>query len=350
MDRRAAASLLCVAFIAPAAARAEPPKVGYPASIAAIGDSITRAYNTGRRPFADDPSYSWSTGTRTRVRSAYLRILGANPAIRDRRVNVGRDGARMSDFARQAGLAVAQRPDYVTVMLGSNDVCRSSEAAMTPVARFRGQADAGLRTLSAGLPDARIQVVSIPDVYRLWELFRGSIVARTVWRLGRVCQSLLMRPESTAARDRERRERVRRRTRELNEQLAQACAAFIHCRFDGMAVFRTAFGRSDVSSRDYFHPSRAGQTRLAGIVWGATFDFRDATAPVSLALVTPGAGGTIVTVSATDDRGVAGIEFRLNGGAWTRHDEPELIPTGHTFEYRAVDVNGNIEESRVIIG
>jgi len=31
--------------------------------------------------------------------------------------------------------------------------------------------------------------------------------------------------------------------------------------------------RSDVSTRDYFHPSLAGQAKLASVTWAATFAF-----------------------------------------------------------------------------
>ncbi len=328
----------------------DPGKVGYPSSIAAIGDSITKAYNTERRPFTDGPAYSWSTGTRGTVQSAYLRILGANPLIRDRRVNAAKDGARMRDLEAQAAAVVPQRPDYVTIMLGANDVCRPNEAAMTPAALFRSQLETGVRVLSAALPDARIQLVSVPDAHRLWSLFRGSLVARTVWRIGKICQSLLARPESTAKADAARRARVRARTAALNRQLSEVCAQYIHCRYDGGAVHRTAFAKGDVSSRDYFHPSRTGQAKIAAIVWGATFDFRDTTAPVSVPLAAPGVGGTSVSFTAADDKGVAGVEYRVGAVAWSRYTAPIMLPPGQTLEHRAVDVNGNIEASRLLIG
>jgi hypothetical protein len=38
-------------------------------------------------------------------------------------------------------------------------------------------------------------------------------------------------------------------------------------------VFNTPFVRSDVSTRDYFHPSVAGQSKLAAITWAALGTF-----------------------------------------------------------------------------
>ncbi len=49
--------------------QATPNLTGYPTSMAATGDSVTRAYNTGTLPFSDGPDNSWSTGTRNSVRT-----------------------------------------------------------------------------------------------------------------------------------------------------------------------------------------------------------------------------------------------------------------------------------------
>jgi hypothetical protein len=46
---------------------------------------------------------------------------------------------------------------------------------------------------------------------------------------------------------------------------------YAHCWFDGNAVFNTAFATSDVSTRDYFHPSPTGQAKLAAVMWSAGY-------------------------------------------------------------------------------
>jgi lysophospholipase L1-like esterase len=322
---------------------------GYPNSMASTGNSITRAYNTGPIPFVDWPSNSWSTGSSSTVNSHYRRILAANPAIAGRNYNNAVTGADMGDLSGQVGQAVAQGVDYVTILIGANDVCASSEAAMTPVGTFRVQFQTAMQTLTSGLPDARVFVVSIPDVYRLWEIYRTSFTARFVWTIGRVCQSMLANPGSTAAADVARRARVRQRNIDYNTQLAEVCGLFVHCRFDGNAAFSTDFVRSDVSSRDYFHPSVAGQTKLAAVSWSATFDFTDNVAPTSASTTTPVAGGTSVTLTSSDPD-LAGIEYRLDAGPYVRYTAPVTVGTGATLSYRAVDVNGNNETIHTLIG
>jgi hypothetical protein len=161
---------------------------------------------------------------------------------------------------------------------------------------------------------------------------------------------MLTRPGSTAQADVDRRARVRQRVIDYNAELAAVCAAYVHCHFDGNAVFGTDFMRSDVSTRDYFHPSVSGQAKPAAISWAAGFDFTDAVAPSSSESRTPVAGGTSVTISATDDMGVSGVEYRLGSGAWTRCAGAVTVTTGTTFTWRAVDANGNTEATHTLTG
>jgi hypothetical protein len=161
--------LLCAAaalLFVPVAA-ADVAHVGYPSSIASTGDSITRAFNTCSFPFVDCPQNSWSTGSSSTVNSHYRRILAANPAIGGRNFNDAKTGARMNALGGQVTTAVSQGAEYVTILMGANDVCTSSVSTMTPTATLEAQLQTALQTLDAGAPNARIYVVSIPNVYRL---------------------------------------------------------------------------------------------------------------------------------------------------------------------------------------
>jgi lysophospholipase L1-like esterase len=243
----------------------------YPKSMAATGDSITTAYNTGFFPYVDNPSASWSTGTSTAVNSQYLRLLKLNPRIQGRNYNDAADGAKMANLAGQMQKVVSQRVQYVTVLMGGNDLCTSSVGSMTSVATFRSQLTSAMNTLTSGLPSVRVQVVSIPNAYHLWELFKDNFLARTVWAAFGVCQSLLADPLSTDADDVARRNAVRQRNVDYNDVLRDTCALYIQCRFDGYAVFNTVFVASDITGRDYFHPSTSGQAKLASVTWAAGF-------------------------------------------------------------------------------
>ena len=239
-----------------------------PSSIASIGDSITRATDVCCW-YGDHPRHSWSTGGAPfdGIRSHYERIRALNPAASGRNYNDARAGARMRDAPAQAQTAVAQQAEYVTILLGANDVCTSSRSTMTAVSDFRAQFEATMEALASGLPaGSHVFVSSIPNVYRLWELFRGNPIARLVWSAARICWSMLA-PTNTE----EDRQAVLARERAFNGVLAEVCGRYAICRFDGYAVFDYRFTASQVSKLDYFHPSLAGQAALASVTWEASW-------------------------------------------------------------------------------
>src|SRR5688500_14883985 len=125
-----AALAAALAVSAPAAA---PP---VPSSMSSLGDSITRGFNACGW-YVDCTSRSWSTGGS--VNSHYTRIRALQPAITGRNFNDARTGARMADLNGQAQTAVARGVQYVTILVGANDACRSTEGSMTPVTPFETQ-------------------------------------------------------------------------------------------------------------------------------------------------------------------------------------------------------------------
>lgn len=271
LRRAALVALLVLPLLAvpaaPAAAQAGPP----PDSMASMGDSITRGFNACGF-YVDCTSRSFSTGDSAAVDSHYLRIRAVNPDIAGRNHNHARSGATAADLPGQARSVVERDVDYVTILIGANDACADTEAGMTPVADFRRHVDEALTVLKQGLPDARVLVISIPDLKRLWQVGRGNLLARLAWSLLDVCQSMLASPTSTAAADEARRDRVRQRVIDYNSELAAACAAYgPNCRFDGNAVFNYPFTLSQVSGWDYFHPNQTGQRVLADLSYRAGF-------------------------------------------------------------------------------
>lgn len=251
--------------------RAATPDAGPPpSSMASLGDSITRGFDSCGF-FVDCPARSFATGTDTAVNSHYLRIRAVNPAINGRNVNAGESGANAADLAGQAATAAGQGAQYVTVLIGANDACADTEAQMTPVATFRSQIDAGLNVLTTRLSNAKILVASVPDLKRLWAVGRTSLAARTVWALAGICQSMLANPTSNSATDEDRRNRVRQRVIDYNTQLAESCRARPNCRFDGNAIFGFQFAFGHLSPWDYFHPSTSGQAALAQVSYAAGY-------------------------------------------------------------------------------
>lgn len=248
------------------------PRGGLPSSMAALGDSITAGFGSCLALSACTRN-SWSAGGGTAVDSHYQRIRKANTAMRGNAHNFAVRGARVSALSGQATAAVRAKVAYVTVLIGANDVCRTRAADMTSVTAFRAELDQALAVLAKGLPQARILVVSIPDLYRLWQVGHTNRVAVRVWSLG-VCPALLANPASVAAADTSRRKAFQQRVDAYNRQLSAACRAYgRHCRYDGGAAHRVRFTLDMVNHLDYFHPDTDGQNKLAEVTFPRRFNW-----------------------------------------------------------------------------
>lgn len=361
---------------------------------------------------------SWATGNHTGLNSNYQRIraLPGGSALTTR-YNLSANGANMrNNFLAQAQ-SVPAGTDYVMVEMGGNDLCRPSESQMTSEADYRAQFRAGLQWLRDNRPETLIFTASVPDIYNLWyvrgaahqgETFgiwpftttaagpraaRSSTEdsnkgwARFFWDgfLGSVipCESLLVDPSQprnagptpTASHASEaRRLRVRARTMAFNTILQQECAAVLRCRFDNQALFSFssnrdangnlqanktlwAFQDTDISTQDHFHPSFAGQKKLAENTFQASYNFTDATAPVVTMTPNPApnshgwnSGNVTVNISATDAAGVRGLEYRVHTASGTSPWTQVISSNANTFvtaagtshiEARALDTNGN---------
>jgi lysophospholipase L1-like esterase len=237
-----------------------------PASMAALGDSITRALAVCCSN-GDNSRHSWSTGEDPGdgVSSHYERLTRLNPAITGRNHNNAISGSTAADIPGQAEMAVEQNVDYVTILIGANDLCASSAAGMTSEEEFSSHINTALATLDQGLPRARIFLGSIPDLYQLWKALRGNAEAREAWS-GGACGSML-----SAGNAEEQRQLVVQRELAFNRILARACSHYNNCRWDNNAVYDFKFSAGDVSIRDYFHPSLEGQARLAELTWRASW-------------------------------------------------------------------------------
>ena len=313
---------LLAAMLPGVAAAADPP---LPSSMAAVGDSITRAASSAGSLGSDAPQNSWSTGTSSSVTSHYSRLLAAGAPISGQNHNRAVSGAKMVDLLGQMQAVVPLAPGYLTVLMGGNDLCTDTVGEMTDPAVFRAQFAAAMDTIATGSPGTRVYVVSIPNVHQLWSLFKGNFWARLIWASAGICQSLLANPTSTQAADVARRDAVAQRNVAYNAALASVCAEHAtRCRFDGNAVFNTPFTTGDVSG-DYFHPSVAGQAKLAAVSWSAGYAWAPP-APIDMwvgslagtAAASKGSWTATATVGVTSDGGAVGgvtVTARWSTGA-----------------------------------
>src|SRR4051794_1647733 len=143
--RKLVASVALVVFLAAAsvASAAAPAQVGPPSRITALGDSITRGYDSqgsGCTAFADCTAFSWATGNNTTVNSYLRRVQAINPSAVSSVGGTGNNavtGAKVADLNGQARNAVAANPDLVLIPIGANDGNSATEATVASDADFR---------------------------------------------------------------------------------------------------------------------------------------------------------------------------------------------------------------------
>ncbi|HET7454407.1 MAG TPA: SGNH/GDSL hydrolase family protein [Solirubrobacterales bacterium] len=272
-----------------------------PRVMAALGDSITRAYNTTgdgcpTGPGLDCPKNSWATGTNPTVDSFRERLDAISPQPLTA-YNDAVSGARAVNLLSQAQVAASQDPDLVLIEIGANDACATTPTA---TATFREQVRSALEVLVSANKQVYIQLMSIPDINNLRTIFTEPPDQNALlrWQLFSVCQGLLANPLSTEPADEERREAFRAQVVAYNEALEEVCAEFKRCIWDDYAVFDSEFTTADVatvtntgglpikpfteipiigpgnpnSTADYFHPSVSGQAKLAEAAWSTTFN------------------------------------------------------------------------------
>ncbi|MEU4663290.1 GDSL-type esterase/lipase family protein [Micromonospora chalcea] len=276
MPRRWIAALACLAALVALACdgsgEASPrpsgtPRPGEPRVLTALGDSVSTGYGSCLVLVSCERN-SWSTGDGLRVESIYRRLRADAPGLRA--YNRAVPGARASALTGQARSAVRDKADLVTVLIGANDACRGDVDDMTPVATFRDQVDAALGVLREGRPKARVLMVSIPDLHRLWQIGHTEPRAVRAWSRGggpgRDGDAPGARPPAGG-----RRAPVRGRGEGYHGHQPAACRAYgSRCRWDGGAVHRHRFTLDQVNALDWFHPNAAGQGRLAEVAWNAS--------------------------------------------------------------------------------
>jgi lysophospholipase L1-like esterase len=239
-----------------------------PLALASTGDSIARGFDACSL-LADCTQLSYATGSDPSSDSLYQRLLAGSPGLAGHGYNDAEVGARAEDLYSQMALAVWQKADVVTVLVGANDACANSVGAMTPVQNFSNSIKSALGLFFSNRPGARVVMSSIPDLYRVWEVAHDNARARLIWKLAGICPSMLANPTSTAPADELRRVLVQLQVNKYNQALAAACQAFRNCRWDGGALGRYPFQLDQLSRFDYFHPNASGHRALSTIVWNA---------------------------------------------------------------------------------
>lgn len=257
---------------------APPPEVQVPSptaeafvieTVAVIGDSISVGENAcENRGICEEAS--WAVGE-PGSGSVAARLEEASGDQVDR-VSIADRGATVASVASDVARIVDAEPDVVLVLIGANDACPPGAAAPTPVGEFGAAFGAMISAIETGAPDAVVVALSIPDIYRVWEVSAGNPTALERWATTDSCGALLGDPSATDAQSEAERLAVRDAVAAYNDVVAETCEDATRCLHDDGRIFATDFTGDDVSTIDYFHPSARGQAAIADVAWSVLME------------------------------------------------------------------------------
>lgn len=234
-------------------------------TVAVVGDSMSLGVNACRSsgPCVDA---SWALGSDPAVNSIASRltaVLGAEPEM----VSLAKNGANVGDRLAAIGPVVESGADLVLVQIGANDACTPSTESITSPSDFAAKYDELLTGIRAGLPDAKIVALSVPNLLHLWEVGRTDPAAVKAWNTSPSCRSLLADADSDAPDDQARRAAVDADVQAYNAAIAETCAKVGGCFSDEGAVYDISFTIDQISTIDHFHAAAVGQALVAEQAW-----------------------------------------------------------------------------------
>jgi lysophospholipase L1-like esterase len=279
-----------VGFVAASSlAHAKDPQL-VPKRLSSVGDSITEAINAEEynlfNPINPNHWASYANGYhgfwewlfgRTNVNSHNQRISSAFGSWGRKNYMEALSGADSYDLAQQTAQSVGHGAHYVPWLMGHNDVCQNSFAAIPTDAEFEANARAGLDNLKNGLPNgATIYVLAIVDIYKLWQLgdqltSLGFIDCELIWAttlFGWFPCGTMLNPLNSEADRQYTRSRNVAFNDILQDLVAEYNATDSHHYYEFTTeTFDYTFVASQVSGFDCFHPSAQGQKELSRVTW-----------------------------------------------------------------------------------
>lgn len=215
--------------------------------MAALGDSVTQGVNA--TSLGSHPNLSWSTGSDIQSHLKKLEEEGYQVEA----VNAAVKGASSLALPYQIH-NLPYVPDYVTIMVGANEVCGDG------VVDTAGNIRAAIETLKGTNPEVQIVLVPIPKLLSLYESGVDSRSCRFRWWLFNICPTFLgshLTDELRAANQ--------AKVDAINDALVEVAADF-------GAKYNRNLGDvniqpEDISDVDCFHPSITGQQLISDLTY-----------------------------------------------------------------------------------
>lgn len=223
--------------------------------LGALGDSISVAHNADA--IGTNAHHSWTTGGehshlgRIQTRFPHLKVIPLNVAV---------SGARSSDLKIQVDQLIPHRPDYVTLMIGANDLSEWFMSRQThKILDFTQNVRQAVTRLIEVNPRTMILQVAIPDQSRVLTLLANQ---RMIGKYEAVLNNLMQSPELQAMTS-----FYKGLQRQANTALREIAQEFSkNVRYAG-SVASAIFSEAHLSKHDFYHPSVLGQRLLADLTW-----------------------------------------------------------------------------------
>jgi lysophospholipase L1-like esterase len=266
----ASATVATVATVATAEPAAAQSMAAKPQALhmAALGDSITRAFNANTP--IDHPQNSWSTGNTAKglfrrgsvlSHAEYLSMASGRDVIVH---NVARTGAETTDLQRQVKELDGVSLDYATILIGANDLCINGKGALgqsPDMSHYAERVEQAVTDLIQRNPNIRILLVSIPDMLRLQSIGHET-ACQSRWSTIGICQNLLHENISPSDLD-----NFGAQWRTANDDLRLIAQRHRENVMYSSVLSEFPFERQHLSDLDCFHPNIIGQNLLSKETW-----------------------------------------------------------------------------------
>lgn len=265
-----------------------------------FGSSLTLFFNilfaAGGRLFSKDkfygieaPSLSWATGLddQNRVISHARRLRYLNPRLKIYNAAVSGAESDLVDSSEVYKLNKWSRktfkkeyPDYVTLLIGPNDVCAKMSERMTSDSDFYNRVNDAIRKIVDGNPNSKVLISAIPNIAALRDIAKdapafnnpGMNTCLKVWKKIAFCENVQLNDDR-----REEFEKV-----EAFNKILKDIAFEQNQRVGGdrvrlsESIYRYRFTPDDLAL-DCFHPNYMAQNLLADLTfeeswWAKQFD------------------------------------------------------------------------------
>lgn len=236
---------------------------------------------TGKRESLAFRHLSWSTGHR--IDSHYSRLKDLNPKLVDK--NFAQPSAFSKDIMDLQIPALVQwsqqnlnqdLPDYVTLLIGHNDLCGKTVEEMTSVRDFQKNIHSSIQFLVSQKTKARILVVPLARIDTLPETVGNSFVVpikglqrcQQVWKTIPLCTTLTQRESA------ETQKIVKTRLQDFNKIIKSEVARARAKHGDRIrlaSVMESYQPQPNDVAIDCFHANKDAQNRISAKTWSSTW-------------------------------------------------------------------------------